>query len=931
MRKLGLIMLFVLSLVLLLGCKGEEEPVDSTETELPSETQTQSETEETVIIDPTIDEIMGLENLTVSKNQYVDPMWNVKITSSEGEDVTPHLEVYGSIDYGSVGTYPITYQLDYRGMILNQERTITVVDEPIIPISNSRNMYQQPFETLGDGSYQMGSAPTIDHPINPSLIDQKLLNQAVPSNSWWTQLLVANYGGGNGIYTNPLRSAFQNDGAEITNPGTGFVQYWNPDGYNTMANFSLALPDMYLKSTSLNTGYQTKVIGYSDSTVTVSMRNTQEHDDHMVLTYAQGSPYIFAEVADSASPYLYFPANGVFGYEYYEVNGDPISGLNYQGSGIVVKLVTKHVGYQTSRPASVGQPIFDDRYFLISTPVATDFVLSSSNHPGNLLNKVSMDLHDQNYLSVAAIQSLDEAAFYHEHAYTKTIDSNISFEVNDEASSVKTSYLMTPQYLNQEKNDVLQFLMPHHQLYTDYELSNYEFETVRGHLRLMVGKVFETEMMFSGVVPALSLSNTSSLNVTNMTSYLTDLDLQNDLSDEETWINDDGPYWNSKALYPLAQGIIIADQIGNTALKSSMITKLKTLLVDWYQFSSLEDERYLYYNEAWGSVYYSNNDFNTASQLSDHAFTHGYFIYASSVLAMYDDTFVEDYGDMVSFLLDDYLYPYKNDYDFSYLRSFDPWAGHTWAHGFGTFAEGNNLESSSEAIQSWLAGYLWALQTNDQDLRNAAIYGFVHELNSAKMYMFDYEDVVFKDNYQAYAEVAGMIWGGKYDYATWFGANPTFIYGIQWLPNGEYISSYALNDVEKTRLTDIYDAYLDAKNGVIDTWFANMWSIQALLDPTLALNQFDHTKILNDDYPSDLSQTYYLLHGLNDFGSRNTEYHMVLNSSVSSSIYENENGEVYAIIWNTSHESQVVSFINPQQETITITVAPSSLDEYLLN
>ena len=39
------------------------------------------------------------------------------------------------------------------------------------------------------------------------------------------------------------------------------------------------------------------------------------------------------------------------------------------------------------------------------------------------------------------------------------------------------------------------------------------------------------------------------------------------------------------------------------------------------------DERYLYYNEAWGTVYYSNNDFNTASEMSDHSFTHGYLVY----------------------------------------------------------------------------------------------------------------------------------------------------------------------------------------------------------------------------------------------------------------------------------------------------------------
>ena len=171
---------------------------------------------------------------------------------------------------------------------------------------------------------------------------------------------------------------------------------------------------------------------------------------------------------------------------------------------------------------------------------------------------------------------------------------------------------------------------------------------------------------------------------------------------------------------------------------------------------------------------------------------------------MYDESFYRDYGKMVDILLNDFMYPVKDDYDYRYLRSFDPWAGHTWAHGFGTFAEGNNIESSSEAIQSWVGGYLWALKKGDTKLRDTAIYGFAHELSSAKTYMFDYEGIVFKDNYSEYASVAGMIWGGKYDYATWFGANPTFIYGIQRLPNGEYISNYALNDAERAKWYHVY-------------------------------------------------------------------------------------------------------------------------------
>ncbi len=147
-----------------------------------------------------------------------------------------------------------------------------------------------------------------------------------------------------------------------------------------------------------------------------------------------------------------------------------------------------------------------------------------------------------------------------------------------------------------------------------------------------------------------------------------------------------------------------------------------------------------------------------------------------------------------------------------------------------------------------------------------------------------------------------MIWGGKYDYATWFGANPTFIYGIQWLPNNEYLTSYALNETEKQTLTNIFVTYMQAKDNTIDTWFANMWTIQAIVDSEKALTMFDANKILNDDYPTDLSHTYYLIHGIHHFGDRETSYRMVIHEAVSSSIYQNDDGDIIAIVWNPTNE-----------------------------
>ena len=931
MFKKTTLVLVLLLLLLLVACQTDEpdetNPTDPIDTIVPSDP-----TESVVIENPKIGDVIGLEDITVSKNEYFNPLKNVMITNQDDENITHLVSVSGSVHYGVVGTYQLTYSLSYGDDVFIHDRSVTVDNSPIVRTAATRNNLNTTQIGAGSGSYRVGPASSIQHPVNPQLINPDLLNTAVPSNGWWTSLLAANYGGSNGIYTNPLRSSFSNKGVEITNSGAGFVQYWNPDGYNTMANFSLVLPDIFMKSSDLNLGYTTHVIDYSETTVKVAMRNSGQPQDHMVVSYAQGSPYVFAEVANSNAASLVLGDLGVANYEYFDVDGNKLTGPSYTGNGIVIKFVQKHIGYETFRPAQVGQPIFGDRYFLLSTPEETRFNFSTSNHPQNLINKVSLLLGSENFFSVAAIQTLDEASYYHEHAYMKTLHGDVSYEVDMETSIVETTYHITTQNLKPElTTQPLQFLLPHHYQASTQELTNYTFQTVRGTLKLMEGRTFKTELSFHGMLPAMTLPTNDAFSPSYLSLYLSDLDNRTEIDDEDNFLNDHGPYWNGKALYPLAQGLIMADQMGDEDLKLSFIAKLRYLLSDWYTYSSPSDERYLYYNEAWGTVYYSNNDFNTATELSDHSFTHGYLIYASSVLAMYDDTFVTEFGDMVQLLLNDFMYPHKDAYEFDHLRSFDQWQGHTWAHGFGTFAEGNNIESSSEAINSWLGGYLWALQTNNTDLRDAAIYGFVHELNSAKTYMFDYDEIIFPKKYSDYASVAGMIWGGKYDYATWFGANPTFIYGIQWLPNGEYLSSYALNDFEKGRLSEIYADYLKAKNGTIDTWYANMWSIQALINPTLALSQFDAQKILNDDYPSDLSQTYYLLHGLMTFGSRDTSYTMVVHDRVSSSIYVDGNGLVNALIWNPSELEQSVTFRNPTGDLIVRLVPARSFTTVTLS
>jgi endoglucanase Acf2 len=264
---------------------------------------------------------------------------------------------------------------------------------------------------------------------------------------------------------------------------------------------------------------------------------------------------------------------------------------------------------------------------------------------------------------------------------------------------------------------------------------------------------------------------------------------------------------------------------------------------------------------------------------------------------------------MILLLAQDYMNHDATDTRFPVLRSFDRYAGHSWAHGFASFAEGNNLESTGEAINSWVAAYHLAQLENNQGMMDAAIYGYVHETYAAQQYWFDYDQDIWSQKYREYAGVAGIVWGGKYDYATWFGANPTFIYGIQWIPTGEYLASYITGSTKKARLTAIYQKYLNAKRGAVDRWFSYMLPVQTLVNPGVGLNLFNANQILADEYPAELSMAYYMIQALQDYQYKVDDAYMRIHPFVSSSVYLNTSNQRIALVYNAHESQQTITFV----------------------
>lgn len=164
---------------------------------------------------------------------------------------------------------------------------------------------------------------------------------------------------------------------------------------------------------------------------------------------------------------------------------------------------------------------------------------------------------------------------------------------------------------------------------------------------------------------------------------------------------------------------------------------------------------------------------------NDHHFHYGYYIRAAAVLVEARPELQREFEPLVNELIQDIATLDRTSQRFPFLRHFDVYAGHSWADGEARFADGNNQESSSEALNSWYALSLWYQALGDTERANKMQTLFTYELTGTRAYWFG-EGNPFPKGYER--SIASIVWGGKRDYATWFSGEAMHIHGIQWLP-----------------------------------------------------------------------------------------------------------------------------------------------------
>jgi endoglucanase Acf2 len=335
-------------------------------------------------------------------------------------------------------------------------------------------------------------------------------------------------------------------------------------------------------------------------------------------------------------------------------------------------------------------------------------------------------------------------------------------------------------------------------------------------------------------------------------------DLTSDLAVADS--ADGGSYYGPKALGRLATMLQIARRIGDTSAASAVLTKLRPRLVDWFSYTGPTDKHWLAYDSTWGGIVAHPSEFGNSDFYNDHHFQYGYLIAAAAAVAEADPQFAASYGSVVDLLIDDIMGAETGTpaaASFPPFRVFSPYEGHSIASGLSTAPDGDNQESSSEAVNAWAAVAQWGMVTNRQKLVDAAVSRYALEADGARTYWLGESGRLWP---AAYAhDTVGIVWGSKVDFATFFEGRPGFVIGIELLPF-TFASLYRTDPAAAAQRT----ATVERAGGTPPVWPDLFLMDDALADPAGALARL--TPSLPIEAGNSRAFTRYWLLALNTLG-----------------------------------------------------------------
>ena len=777
----------------------------------------------------------------------------------------------------------------------------------------------------GKGSYVSGEMYKEKNKL-PTFVNEETIKTPIDSNSWWSSAMVQTFS--NLLCSTPLKAKFSTKGLGVLLATAGWVGIRKETDLGTDQSTETGI-DFYVLPEKYNSkkGYD-RVESYGDYSVQLGLMDNSGMQ--MKSTVVKGSPYIFSEFCDNTTFFI----NSSSITEFFDGNGNSI--LAKEGDTIT----TDHIGFKSVDDENT-KAKNDGSYYCMNVPEGTTFKVMVVGSRYNV--KVTFPSKNENYMSLAAMTKKGDIDRYYKHGYAFVTNTHVGYTFDQANNKVVTTYTATTKTMRKGfSNETMHCLFPHQWKYSsDADNPDATYYSIRGDMKSIWANEYKTTQQFSGLLPTFTKPDSNMFNTTEMVEYLNQV-----VASKINTAPVADAYWEGKNVHPLAISALMADQLGETEIREKLLKKLKSIMVDWFTYDGEDDDCYLIYNKDWGTLYYPESSFGANAAICDHHFTYGYFMFGAAVLATYDKQFYNDYKDMIELLVRDYADPKEPEDDgnmFCKFRAFDQYSGHSWAGGYADSDSGNNQESASEALFSWVGMYLWGEVSQNSTYIDAGAYGFTTEMEAIEQYWFDYDETNWLGDHpdraadQAYDypfQGTGQIYGASMGYGTYFGGQPVYVYGIQWLPISEYLTNYGMN---QEKCAKIYQGLVDDTNYAINIekklfdqdlangvsaddswhnpdkyvtpdngWQHITWPFLSQTNAQSAYNKFE-TNVTNVQV-EDRANTLWFISAMDQLGYRTNDY--MVTGNITGSVYRKDtNGKtVYtAEVWNATDKTQTVA------------------------
>jgi endoglucanase Acf2 len=319
-------------------------------------------------------------------------------------------------------------------------------------------------------------------------------------------------------------------------------------------------------------------------------------------------------------------------------------------------------------------------------------------------------------------------------------------------------------------------------------------------------------------------------------------------------------YFGGKSLYRSAMLLQLARQLGDETSAATLTKRLTTTLDLWTEPGgcTTRKQECFVYDPKLKTVVGLAQSFGS-EEGNDHHFHYGYFLYAAGVVAAKDPDLAKRWAPVMDLLAADIASRPADGAGkyFPTSRVYDPYFSHSWASGYSPFADGNNQESSSEAVNAWTGLSQWATASGDKALGAEAAWLLSGETASALAYWV--APKLSGEQFQGFSHrLVSLNWGGKRDFATWFSPKPSAIIGIQLIPMSpvsSYLASEAGGGPEHIRSL-VKTAAPDGSAGSFTDYLLMYRSLAGKADAAAALRE---ARTLPDTAIDDGSSRTYLL------------------------------------------------------------------------